>query len=178
MAISKTPYINKHLSKGFKVRIPVARVGNREYKKYAYTTKFFMFSEFKTLKNTLAAAEEWRDYNILKNIKYDDKTITGNNGGLVRRETPRLRSNDLPVGIVDSRSLSLHGKIQKMFNVRLQCNGVLFSKGISYGNRRTRKEALHLANLKRNEFLREILILKSSENIERVSLKTESNEKG
>jgi hypothetical protein len=82
------------------------------------------------------------------------------------------------VGIVDSRSLSLHGKIQKMFNVRLQCNGVLFSKGISYGNRRTRKEALRLANLKRNEFLREILILKSSENIERVSLKTESNEKG
>ena len=153
MTTSSTPYINRPTKSGITVRIPVANVDDGEYKRFVYTKKVFLFSRFETHAATFAAAEAWRDANILKDHSYNDRTITGNNGGLVRRDRPRLRSNDLPVGIVDSRGRNKQGVEIKLFSVKLQCVGAKFGKTYSYGGKRTRTEALRLARLKRKEFL-------------------------
>ena len=156
MSTSDTPYISKWLDKAWIVRVPVGYDYDENRRNLKYIQKLFKFEDFVSPDEAMVAAVDWREENRIPDLKYNDRGITQSNGKLVPKSTPRLRGDDLPVGITDVLQITRNGGEATMLNVQLMCGRQKWFKSFSYGHSRTRDEAVTLACEKLEEFKIEI----------------------
>jgi hypothetical protein len=156
MSISSTPYISKWLDQAWLVRVPIGYAHDEYRRNLKYIQKLFRFADFGNPKKAMVAAVQWREENRIPDLKYNDHGITQSNGKLVPKPTPRLRGEDLPVGITDVLQTTRNGGEATMLNVQLMCGRQKWFRSFSYGHSRTRDEAVTLACEKLEEFKIEI----------------------
>jgi len=149
-------YISPQGTTGWIVRVPYAYFYDNNTRTIRYKQKSFTFLMHDGAENALLKAKEFRDLHKISDLKYKDRSASGNNGRQVMPRKVRIRGLDLPVGITDSLRLNRQGNERTSIDVQAMCGKVSRTKCFMYGHIRTREEAIKLAEKKLEEFLNEI----------------------